>query len=82
VSSPVHLTVLILHCLLFFALMQEKLEFVEGKVDWKGRQALKNKHGGLWASLLILGMYPIFILKIIWILENNINYILKPYLII
>lgn len=69
-SSPVHLTVLILHCLLFFALMQEKLEFVEGKVDWKGRQALKNKHGGLWTSLLILGMYPI------WMLEN-INYIQK-----
>jgi peptide/histidine transporter 3/4 len=50
--------------------MQEKLEFVEGKVDWKGRQALKNKHGGLWTSLLILGMYPI------WMLEN-INYIQK-----
>ncbi|KAF9683721.1 hypothetical protein SADUNF_Sadunf04G0043800 [Salix dunnii] len=47
----------------------ERLEFVEGKVDWKGRQALKNKHGGLWTSSLVLGMYPIFVL-IMFALES------------
>lgn len=28
---------------------------VHGKVDWKGRKALKHKHGGMKVSLLILG---------------------------
>jgi len=28
---------------------------VDGKVDWKGRKALKYKHGGMKVSLLILG---------------------------
>jgi len=28
---------------------------VDGKVDWKGRKALKHKHGGMKVSLLILG---------------------------
>ncbi|KAA0052592.1 protein NRT1/ PTR FAMILY 4.5-like isoform X2 [Cucumis melo var. makuwa] len=32
----------------------EKLEVVEGKVDWKGRLAYKHKHGGTRSSLLIL----------------------------
>lgn len=36
--------------------MQEKLEVVEGKVDWKGRLAYKHKHGGTKSSLLILGI--------------------------
>lgn len=43
--------------------MQEKLEVVEGKVDWKGRLAYKHKHGGTRSSLLILGTQnylPIF----------------------
>lgn len=35
--------------------MQEKGELVEGKVDWKGRTAIKNKHGGQRFSSLILG---------------------------
>lgn len=30
-------------------------EVVEGKVDWKGRAALKHKHGGMRASLLVQG---------------------------
>ncbi|XP_062093299.1 protein NRT1/ PTR FAMILY 4.5-like [Humulus lupulus] len=34
-----------------------KAECVDGKVDWKGRTALKYKHGGLRASLLILGTF-------------------------
>ncbi|OWM73002.1 protein NRT1/ PTR FAMILY 4.5-like [Punica granatum] len=31
-----------------------KPELVEGKVDWKGRTALKYKHGGMRAALLLL----------------------------
>ncbi|XWS12456.1 hypothetical protein CRYUN_Cryun37aG0090200 [Craigia yunnanensis] len=32
----------------------EKLELVEGKVDWKGKTAVKYKHGGMRAALFIL----------------------------
>ncbi|XWS19759.1 hypothetical protein CRYUN_Cryun31cG0044600 [Craigia yunnanensis] len=32
----------------------EKLDLVEGKVDWKGRTAVKYKHGGMRAALFIL----------------------------
>lgn len=35
--------------------MQERAELIEGKVDWKGRTARKDKHGGTRTSLLILG---------------------------
>ncbi|XP_011009674.1 PREDICTED: protein NRT1/ PTR FAMILY 4.5-like [Populus euphratica] len=54
--------------------MQEKLEFVEGKVDWKGRQALKNKHGGLWTSLLILVMFALESLATISLAVNFVTY--------
>ncbi|KAK3006529.1 hypothetical protein RJ639_015902, partial [Escallonia herrerae] len=33
----------------------EKAVFVEGKVDWKGRTARKDKHGGMRSSMLVLG---------------------------
>ncbi|KAK6264556.1 hypothetical protein SCA6_019990 [Theobroma cacao] len=33
---------------------KEKLEVVEGKVDWKGKAAVKYKHGGMRAALFIL----------------------------
>ncbi|PIN21903.1 H+/oligopeptide symporter [Handroanthus impetiginosus] len=32
-------------------------ELIEGKVDWKGETAEKNKHGGTRASLFILGAF-------------------------
>ncbi|KAL9355285.1 hypothetical protein Peur_053255 [Populus x canadensis] len=54
--------------------MQEKLEFVEGKVDWKGRQALKNKHGGLWTSLLILVMFALESMATISLAVNFVTY--------
>lgn len=41
--------------------MQEKLELPYGKLDWKGRQATKYKHGGTRASVLTLGMYLGFV---------------------
>ncbi|KAJ7947207.1 protein NRT1/ PTR FAMILY 4.5-like [Quillaja saponaria] len=34
--------------------MDDKAEVVDGKVDWKGRTALRYKHGGMRTSLLIL----------------------------
>ncbi|XP_057996987.1 protein NRT1/ PTR FAMILY 4.5-like [Hevea brasiliensis] len=37
--------------------MQEKLELSDGKLDWKGRQATKYKHGGMKTSFLILGTF-------------------------
>ncbi|KAL3739795.1 hypothetical protein ACJRO7_021115 [Eucalyptus globulus] len=37
--------------------METEAEFVEGKVDWKGRKALKHKHGGMRVSLLILAAF-------------------------
>ncbi|KAM1959262.1 hypothetical protein FF1_004768 [Malus domestica] len=33
----------------------DKFELVEGKVDWKGRSAVKYKHGGMKTAVLILG---------------------------
>ncbi|KAK9268117.1 hypothetical protein L1049_010557 [Liquidambar formosana] len=35
----------------------EKVEFVEGRVDWKGRRAVKNKHGGIRTSILVLAAF-------------------------
>ncbi|GFZ07147.1 major facilitator superfamily protein [Actinidia rufa] len=35
----------------------EKAEFVEGKVDWKGRTARKDKHGGMSTASLILATF-------------------------
>ncbi|KAL2475144.1 Protein NRT1/PTR FAMILY 4.6 [Abeliophyllum distichum] len=37
--------------------LQDKAELIEGKVDWKGRIARKDKHGGFCTSLLILGTF-------------------------
>ncbi|MFS7931439.1 hypothetical protein Hanom_Chr04g00356001 [Helianthus anomalus] len=28
-----------------------------GKVDWKGRPATKNKHGGMHAAMFVLGRF-------------------------
>ncbi|WVZ23941.1 hypothetical protein V8G54_002485 [Vigna mungo] len=35
-------------------MQEEREEVVDGKVDWKGRKALKHKHGGMRVSLLVL----------------------------
>lgn len=35
--------------------MQETANLIEDKVDWKGRPARKDKHGGARTSLLVLG---------------------------
>ncbi|GKU94326.1 hypothetical protein SLEP1_g7837 [Rubroshorea leprosula] len=35
----------------------EKPERVEGKVDWRGRTALKHKHGGMRTALMIIAAF-------------------------
>ncbi|KAJ0796928.1 hypothetical protein HanPI659440_Chr04g0167991 [Helianthus annuus] len=35
---------------------------INGKVDWKGRPATKNKHGGMHAAMFVLGGFFGFIL--------------------
>ncbi|XP_019166756.1 PREDICTED: protein NRT1/ PTR FAMILY 4.4-like [Ipomoea nil] len=35
----------------------EKYELIDGKVDWRGRTARKDKHGGIRASIFILGIF-------------------------
>ncbi|XP_050370551.1 protein NRT1/ PTR FAMILY 4.6-like [Argentina anserina] len=37
--------------------MEKKFDFVEGKVDWKGRTAVKQKHGGMRTAFLILATF-------------------------
>ncbi|OMO82772.1 Proton-dependent oligopeptide transporter family [Corchorus olitorius] len=32
----------------------EKFDLIEGKVDWKGKTAVKSKHGGIRAALFVL----------------------------
>uniref|UniRef100_A0A7N1A1Z8 Uncharacterized protein n=1 Tax=Kalanchoe fedtschenkoi TaxID=63787 RepID=A0A7N1A1Z8_KALFE len=32
----------------------EKVELIKGKVDWRGRAAMKHQHGGMRAALLVL----------------------------
>jgi len=38
-------------------LTHERDVFIEGKVDWKGRSATKNKHGGMKAAMFILATF-------------------------
>ncbi|KAK4491623.1 hypothetical protein RD792_002378 [Penstemon davidsonii] len=37
--------------------MQDKAELIEGKVDWKGRTAVRYKHGGTRSSIFVLGAF-------------------------
>lgn len=46
-----------MHCIY---LLQEESELIKGKVDWKGRAAVKHQHGGMRAGLLILSMLHLF----------------------
>ncbi|KAF8029520.1 hypothetical protein BT93_E2049 [Corymbia citriodora subsp. variegata] len=54
--------------------MESKAEFVEGKVDWKGRKALKHKHGGMRVSLLILGAFSFESLATLALAVNLVTY--------
>ncbi|KAF8029336.1 hypothetical protein BT93_E1891 [Corymbia citriodora subsp. variegata] len=53
---------------------ESKAEFVEGKVDWKGRKALKHKHGGMRVSLLILGAFSFESLATLALAVNLVTY--------
>ncbi|KAK1420385.1 hypothetical protein QVD17_21939 [Tagetes erecta] len=37
--------------------LTEKDMLIQGKVDWKGRAAMKNKHGGMLAALPVLATF-------------------------
>ncbi|CAK9182590.1 unnamed protein product [Ilex paraguariensis] len=52
----------------------EKAELVEGKVDWKGRTARKDKHGGLRNSLLVLGAFAFENMATIALAVNLVTY--------
>ncbi|KAK2642602.1 hypothetical protein Ddye_024365 [Dipteronia dyeriana] len=49
-------------------------ELVEGKVDWKGRTAVKNTHGGMKTSLLILGAFGFESLATVSLAVNLVTY--------
>lgn len=49
-TAPIYIKT---YCVLYMFL-QEKHE-IEGKVDWKGKPASKEKHGGMKTALFVLG---------------------------
>ncbi|XP_034698009.1 protein NRT1/ PTR FAMILY 4.5-like isoform X2 [Vitis riparia] len=52
----------------------EKGELVEGKVDWKGRTAIRNKHGGQWFSSLILASFALENMATVALAVNLVTY--------
>ncbi|KAJ7968798.1 protein NRT1/ PTR FAMILY 4.5-like [Quillaja saponaria] len=55
-------------------MMQEKAEIVEGKVDWKRRNALKYKHGGMRTSLLVLATFAFESIATLSLAVNLVTY--------
>ncbi|KAK0578406.1 hypothetical protein LWI29_009877 [Acer saccharum] len=49
-------------------------ELVEGKVDWKGRTAVKKTHGGIKTSLFILGAFSFENLATVSLSVNLVTY--------
>ncbi|KAK3206698.1 hypothetical protein Dsin_020744 [Dipteronia sinensis] len=49
-------------------------DLVEGKVDWKGRTAVKKTHGGMKTSLLILGAFGFENLATVSLAVNLVTY--------
>jgi len=47
---------------------------VEGKVDWKGRKALKHKHGGMKVSLLIVAAFGMENMATLSLAVNLVSY--------
>ncbi|XP_073061658.1 protein NRT1/ PTR FAMILY 4.5-like [Primulina eburnea] len=56
--------------------LSDKVEFVEGKVDWKGNTARKDKHGGARTSLLILGTFAFESMATLGLAVNLVTYIM------
>ncbi|XP_059638740.1 protein NRT1/ PTR FAMILY 4.5-like [Cornus florida] len=54
--------------------IKEKAELVEGKVDWKGRTARKDKHGGPQTSLLVLAAFAFENLATLALAVNLVTY--------
>ncbi|XP_030547286.1 protein NRT1/ PTR FAMILY 4.5-like [Rhodamnia argentea] len=53
---------------------REKPELVKGKVDWKGRTALRHKHGGMRIGLLILATFGFEQMATIALAVNLVTY--------
>ncbi|MED6157353.1 hypothetical protein PIB30_022320 [Stylosanthes scabra] len=54
---------------------QEEEELVvDGKVDWRGRKALRNKHGGFTVSLLVLATFAFENMATLSIAVNSVTY--------
>jgi peptide/histidine transporter 3/4 len=57
--------------------MQEE-ELIDGKVDWRGRTAVRHKHGGMKVSLLVLGnqdqdSWIFFVLQVVIKCKRKLN---------
>ncbi|XVF27423.1 hypothetical protein REPUB_Repub14bG0105500 [Reevesia pubescens] len=52
----------------------EKLDLVEGKVDWKGKTAVKYKHGGTRAALFVLVAFAFENLANVHLAVNLVTY--------
>ncbi|XP_051128823.1 protein NRT1/ PTR FAMILY 4.5 isoform X2 [Andrographis paniculata] len=52
----------------------DKSGLVAGKVDWKGKAARKDKHGGIYASAMILGVFGFEGVVIISLASNLVTY--------
>ncbi|KAK6124268.1 hypothetical protein DH2020_042020 [Rehmannia glutinosa] len=53
---------------------RDKMELIEGKVDWKGNPARKDKHGGPRAALLILGAFAFDSMATMCLAVNLVTY--------
>ncbi|CAK8578622.1 unnamed protein product [Lathyrus sativus] len=53
--------------------MQEE-ELVDGKVDWRGRTAVRHKHGGMKVSLLVLGAFAFENMATLSLAVNLVSY--------
>ncbi|KAL5053713.1 hypothetical protein RYX36_034395 [Vicia faba] len=53
--------------------MQEE-EIVDGKVDWRGRRAVRHKHGGMKVSLLVLGAFAFENMATLSLAVNLVSY--------
>ncbi|KAL3520129.1 hypothetical protein ACH5RR_018278 [Cinchona calisaya] len=52
----------------------EKTGLIEGKVDWRGRTATKEKHGGMQAAFLVLGAFMFGNMADLSLAVNGITY--------
>ncbi|PNX87085.1 nitrate transporter, partial [Trifolium pratense] len=49
-------------------------ELIDGKVDWRGRTAVRHKHGGMKVSLLVLGTFAFENMATLSLAVNLVSY--------